>query len=182
MWLMNDAPEAAHLAPGGPATAAAEWMRLIVDYADLNVAWSMTDEPLRLALVQSWMMLTGRDGRSDRDEVAAGLVVGQPADEWSEFAAWRLGRWREITFRDLVQEGWGIVSAPEYVGPDLEFVRFAVGAVDEVTEIEGPIAAQTLTMRLAVDAVWLVAGIGRTVPRPGWPPSEDEIATEFGPG
>lgn len=179
MGFVDYEPEAAHLSPDDPALAAADWMEAIVDEADLDAAWPMTDPALRLALVQSWIMVTGRDDPADRDDLAAGLVERRPPDLWAEFTSWRLGRWREITFVDLVEQGWGIVSIPEYVGPDLEFVRLAIGAVDDVVEVEGPIAAQTLTMRL-VDGEWIVAGIGRTLPRPGWPPSEDGIPTEFG--
>jgi hypothetical protein len=168
-----------HLLPGGPALAAARWMRAIVDDLDFDDAWSLTDGPLRLALLQSWIMVTGRDVEADPDDLAESLVDRDPPDLWAEFAQWRLGRWRDLTFAALVAQGWGIVSTPEYVGPDLEFVRLAVGAVDDVVAIEGPIAAQTLTMRL-VDGEWRVAGIGRTLPRPGWPPSEDVIPTEYG--
>lgn len=174
-----DDPVLAFSQPGGPVLAAIEWMRSITERSDLGSVWDLTDAPLRLSLVQSWMMVTGLDRQPDRDLVAVGVVARRLQTMWTEFEEWRVGRWRDLTFHEIVAKGFGVVSTPEYVGPDIEFVRLAIGSVDEPVDIEGDVMAQTLTMRFA-DGGWLVAGIGRSLPRPGWPPGEDEIPTDYG--
>lgn len=169
------------MAPGGPAAAAGEWFAAIVDRADLVAAWALTDHPLRLALAQSWLMNTQQsvDDRS-RDRVAAGIADGNGSDYWGEFAEWRLTRWREQTFKPFVEQGWGLVSIPEMAGPDVEFVRLAPGRQGRELAAGEPVLVQTLTVRL-VRGSWLMAGIGRTLAIPGWPPTEHDLPTDFGP-
>jgi hypothetical protein len=125
-------------------------------------------------------MNTGRTDQPDRDLVAARLAAGPGHADWADFAAWRLTRWRDVTFKQFVDEGWGLVTIPEYVGPELEFVRIAPGREGRTVKAHEPVVVQTLTVRL-VEGAWLVAGIGRTVAVPGWPPTEEQLPTDFGP-
>ena len=169
--------QSAHLAPGGPALAAAAWFSAVVDRSDLAAAWRLTDRPLRLALVQSWMTTSGLDDDPNRQSVADAIADDVEDARWSTFADWRLRRWREITFKSFVADGWGLVSLPELVGPDLEFVRVAPGKEGRQLLAGEPIVVQTLTVRL-VEGKWLVAGVGRSLPNPGWPPYETSLKTE----
>ena len=172
-----DPVQSAHLAPGGPALAAGAWFSAIVDHSDLSAAWRLTDRPLRVALVQSWMIATGLDDTPARQSVADAIADNVGHARWSAFAEWRLRRWRENTFKSFVADGWGLVSVPELVGPDLEFVRVAPGREGRELSADDPIFVQTLTVRF-VEGVWLVAGIGRSLPNPGWPPYETSLRFE----
>ncbi len=173
-----DPVQAAFLTPDGPAQAAGAWFAAVVDSADLEAAWAIMDWPLRLSLVQSWMIDSEIVG-PNRDRLAQDLAQGPGARNWSAFAQWRLHRWRDGTFELFPRGSWGIVTVPEVVGPDLEFVR--ISSLDQRTVAAGEaIVAQTLLVRL-VDGAWLVAGIGRYQPVPGWPPSEQELPTDLTP-
>lgn len=169
-----------NLAPGGPALAGASWFDAIVNKADLVAAWGLTAWPLRLALVQGWMINTGLASLEDERDVVAELVASGPGPgEWAEFEAWRLGRWRERTFKTFVDEGWGLVSIVEPVRPEVELVRFGVGREGRRLQPGEGMLAQTLTMQL-IGGKWLVAGIGRTIAVPGWPPHEEPLPTDLG--
>lgn len=171
-----DPVQAAHMAQGGPAQAAGAWFGAIVDRADLAEAWPLTDGPLRLALAQSWILSAAPEAAvQDRDGTARAIADGPPPG-WADFADWRVQRWRDHTFRDFVTEGWGLVSVPEVAGPDVEFVRIAPGRDGRELPAGARVLVQTLTVRL-VDNVWLVAGIGRTLAVPGWPPTEETLPT-----
>ncbi len=129
---------------------------------------------------ESWLMITGFGEESNRDARADGIAEGPGSPDWAEFAAWRLTGWRERVFGLLVDQSWGLVSVPEYVGPDIEFVRIAPGGEARELVAGEPVVVQTLTLRL-VDGAWFIAGVGRTLPVPGWPPREQELATDFAP-
>jgi hypothetical protein len=173
---MADLPpeQANHVAPGGPGLAGARWFSAIVDDSDLDEAWELTAEPLRLALVQAWLIATGQADTDDRDARAAALADGPPHPDWQAFSAWRLSRWRQGRFRRFVEEGWGLLTLPELVGPDLEFVRVAPGSEGGELKPGDAVVVQTLTLGFVEDE-WLVAGIGRTLPSPGWPPVEETL-------
>lgn len=142
---------------------------------DFDVAWSLTDAPHRLALVQSWLMVENQAGD---DALASSLADDQlPPDRWAQFAAWRLGRWRDIVFKDLMDREWGTLDETEPVGPDLEFAVLVIGHTAGYVDPGQQYEVQFLTMRLT-DLGWLVAGVGRTVPVPGWPPSEIKVDTD----
>ncbi len=176
-----DPSQAAHIAPGGPAEAGGAWFAAVVDRADLAETWAFTDIPLRLALAQSWLVHTGRAATDqDRDGAAETLANVPGSREWTDFAEWRLARWRNGILKPFVDGGWGVVTIPEVVGPDLEFVRIALGGNARELQAGETVLAQTLTVRL-IDGAWLVAGIGRTLAVPGWPPTEQELPTHLGP-
>lgn len=154
--------------------AVSQWFASIVDRGDLQSVWPVTDEPLRLALLQSWILSESIASIGDRVQLAESLVASVDAPRWNEFEVWRLSRWRQITFREAVERGWGVLSVPEPVGQDAEFVRICPG--NEFREVAAgqTIRAYTFVARLSEDG-WRVAGIGRTIPAPGWPPTERVI-------
>jgi hypothetical protein len=173
----------------GASHVAAAWFEAIVDAADLPGAWVLTDPDLQLALVQAWVLNTDRVSIEEPDDETAQAIVVGTHELWHDFARERLERWRANTFAPAVEQGWGVVTLfaegedevpfPEMPAPGLEFVRLALGTA------EGPVSmdagsswwVQTLTLRYSEQG-WLVAGIGRTVAVPGWPPSEQELPTE----
>ena len=59
--------QAVFLGEGGPAAAAAAWARHVLDDSDLAAAWPLMDRPLRLALVQSWLLNAYTGPLRDKD-------------------------------------------------------------------------------------------------------------------
>lgn len=152
-----------------------QWLIRVFDEGDLAAAWPITDEPLRRSLVQSWIILEAdrRDvGAVDRDKLAQVLsAVNQPAHPlWTEFAAWRVIRWRNVLPRYVTRGDLrGIVSGEYATAPDIEQVWIAHVDAEVVEGVA--IEAQRLLVRRLEDD-WRVAGIGGVLPIPGWPPSE----------
>ena len=157
------------------ALVVARWLAVVFDDADLTSARPLTDEPLRLALAQSWVMLEGDRvdvAACNRDVLAGALAeADHPASPfWPEFSGWRIIRWREV-LPDFVTDAGirGTVSGDHPEAPDVEAVWIA--HVDTpVFECE-PIVVQRFLVRRTVGA-WRVAGIGGVLPVPGWPPTE----------
>lgn len=157
-----------------------EWAKAVFDERDLGHAWPLTEEPLRLALVQSWIILEedrGDVGGEQRDELAAALSAEQPNHPlWLEFAGWRLERWQQV-LPDFVVDARrrGFVSVPGLIGVDLEAVLIAETRGGEARAIEAgePVVVQRFVIRHTTVGA-RVAGIGGVLPVPGWPPSETE--------
>ena len=152
------------------------WLDIVFGASDLAAAWPLTDEPLRLALAQSWIVLEAdrpEVDAVDRDVLAALLAEpSQPAHpHWHEFAGWRVIRWREVLPEYVsVADLRGIVSGDRPLTADIEEVW--VTQASESTVSEGvKVEAQRFLVR-HVDGVWLLAGIGGVLPIPGWPPTE----------
>ena len=155
------------------------WLETVLDSGDLSGAWQLVDPPLRLALVQSWIMM--EQDRSefmleDRDELAAALAAPDSTHRlWSEFAHWRVTRWRNVLpgfVTDASRRGF--VSTPALVGVDLEAVLVSEtsGGTRKI-HAGGPVEVQRFLVRHAPDLARL-AGIGGVLPIPGWPPSETD--------
>lgn len=173
-----DPVQEAHLAPGGPALAGAAWFDSVVTKADLGSAWARTAPPLRLALVQEWMIETGRDAAEDERDAVAELVASGPGPAgWDEFATWQLRRWR-VAFEEFTEKGWGLIAMVEPVRPDVVLVRFGSGREGRRFEPGEAMVAQAVTMQL-VGGRWLVAGVGCTIAVPGWPPAQERLPTDL---
>ncbi len=164
--------QAVFLGEGGPAATAAAWARLVLDDDNLGAAWPLMDRPLRLALVQSWLLNAYTGPLRDKD-MLAGVIEEGGHPLWAKFAAWRMQRWHAETFAFLLP-GWGVVSIPEAAAPDIEFVGLTSATGGHAVEAGRPLTVQTLTMRF-VGQRWLLGGIGRTLTVPGWPPSEQTL-------
>jgi hypothetical protein len=69
---------------------------------------------------------------------------------------------------------WGILGRTYPEGPDLELVALVdhPGGSDAAGE---PLRTQFFVMRLSPTGRWRVAGIGRSLAAPGWPPTEERI-------
>lgn len=168
---------AAAVAPGGPHAVASAWIEAIVGAEDFDTAWALTDDNLRTACVQAWICSESAPEQfADPDEVVRRICAREDEVLWAAFAAWRLWRWRTFTFDQFVGEDINLINVgPEAVAPDVEFVRFTTAPPGDLPA-GSQVLAQTLTMR-HVDGSWLVAGIGRSLPEPGWPPSEIELGS-----
>lgn len=154
------------------------WLRAVVDNADLRGAWTITDYPLRLARVQTWILAEDVEGGTGGQVALARLVAdgpGHPA--WIEFEEWCLGRWRRGTFSDLL-DGWGVVDIVEPAAPNIEIVRVVAGAEARQIAAGDTVLAHSFLTRFS-EGSWAVAGIGRMLPRPGWPPSEVEVHSDL---
>jgi hypothetical protein len=165
---------AAHYSPGGPVTAANDWISLVLS-GDLRSAWFRTDERLRLVLVQAWLW-ANREHPSvapfDLEEAAASLSgLTFSHDLWSDFEQTQLDEFRQA-WPDFNHEDWGAASRPRPVPPDCEIVLYVRTSGEallftEETLIDEPIV---LLMRTTTDG-WLVRGFSDEPPQPGWPPT-----------
>lgn len=168
----------AHLS-GAAVGLVLDWLTRAFDEDDLQAAWPLTDEPLRLALVQSWVMLESERtdiADEDRDELAAELAAERPSHPlWPEFAEWRLARWHSV-FPGWVRSSGrrGVVSSPSLLGVSLEAVMIAeTDGTARPFDAGQPVVVQRFLVRHLSIGVRL-AGIGGVLPIPGWPPSETD--------
>ena len=152
----------------GPATAAADaWLRAVTT-GDHGVAWSLVDPDLRLANAQAWIVQTLGRGRDDAlAERLATASSTEPA--WlacvrSNGEIWRsTHKWWELC-------GWRANAEPETSG---SFVRVALALNlnlnADVAAFHHEMPLQHFIMRRRDE--WRIAGIGRYVTFPGWPPT-----------
>lgn len=176
--LTFDSAQRAHLL-GEAVALARDWLAAVFDESDLGRAWRLTDEPLRLAMVQSWIVLEDeRVTEGDRDEVAEALSAERHDHPlWLEFAGWRLVRWRAVLPPYVVDSTTrGVVTLPMPVGVDLEAVGIASvpSSWPHLLPAAGPIEVFRILVRYT-PAGARVAGLAGALPHPGWPPSETSV-------
>lgn len=156
------------------------WLGSVFDRSDLTAVWELVEEPLRLALVQSWIL--SQQGRADlaaenRDALANSLASPRPHHRvWQEFVSWRVTRWRKVLPLFVTDERRrGFLSLPALVGVDLEAVLVGETPSSKQRRIgaQESIETQRFLVRHTPDGVRL-AGIGGVLPIPGWPPSETD--------
>jgi uncharacterized protein len=166
--------EALHL-NGAPVQLVLRWLQAVFDEDDLAAAWVLTDPPLRLALVQSWIISEEPLLDARRDDVAEALAAAQQPTHplWAEFAQWRTGRWASLVFEPWVtkRELRGTVSRYSLISAEIEAIEIADSGT--VVPPDGRIVVQRFLVRHSEDSVRL-AGIGGVLPQPGWPPTETE--------
>lgn len=152
----------------GPTLACARVLTAVYDEADLAAAWAGVDEPFRLANAQAF--LAGVDRFGD-DAAAARLAAADTShDEWHAFSAWVIDACR----------GRGLYSAATYgaipeqiITPGLAYVFFAYTGGESIEHESGEqIVGMGWLMRHDGER-WLLAGSGRYLPKPGWPPSRE---------
>jgi hypothetical protein len=165
---------AAHYSPGGPVSAANDWISLVLS-GDLRSAWSRTDETLRLVLVQAWLW-ANRVHPSVKPfdlEAAAASLSGLTFSHvlWSDFEQTQVDEFRQA-WPNFNHEDWGATSRPRPVPPDCEIVLYVrtdgeVLHIEQETLVENPVV---VLVRSTSDG-WLVRGFSDVPPQPGWPPS-----------
>lgn len=165
---------------GAAVAVVAGWCEHTFDRQDLAGAWPLTDEPLRLALVQSWLVLEqdrADVAGKDLDALADVLASAEPDDPlWPEFAYWRLSRWRAVLpdyVTDAAVRGFVSLGAP--LGVDLEAVMLSRSddSSDGTFDAGEPLPVYRVLVR-HTEAGARVAGLGGVLPVPGWPPSETD--------
>ena len=160
--------------PGSSGAAARAWVGAVMDRQELLEAWPLTDPPLRLVLVQQWVLSSMGDPevtREDRDTLARELAECPPRHPlWDRFASYRVRRWRRF-WTSFSLRTFDLSEEVEPLGDDLEVVTFL-----EKHRLMGlaapgpPPIARRFAMR-RTDQGWLVAGLdGSALFRPGWPP------------
>jgi hypothetical protein len=155
------------------------WLEHVFDRGDLASAWPLTDKPFRLALAQGWIMMNAdlpEVAGEGRDQLATALSEDQPSHAlWPLFAGWRVVRWRQVLPHLLDADARSVVvirdEAP-VVTPDLEVVTLTRSAERAIGPGE-ELSVQRFLVRFGTGGQRL-AGIGRVLPLPGWPPSETD--------
>ena len=144
------------------ALLVAAWLAAVLDESDLAAAWPLTDDAVRLATAQSWIMLESDRldvGDTDRDLLATVLAdPQQPAHPlWEEFSGWRIIRWRQVLPVFVTErEVHGTVSGDHPLAPDIEAVW--------ITRSDGQVVdgAEMVVQRFLVrqtDDGWRFAGV-----------------------
>jgi hypothetical protein len=155
---------------------ATAWVEAVMDQADLQLAWPLTDPVLRLVLAQDWVWTNrhrpeiGHD--VDWNTIARGLAACPPAQAlWDAFAQQVLDRWHRSWpgFSALTWRAW---EEPEVLAIDTEMVTFV-----ERDGVAPPGAGgdEDTARRFAMhhrDGRWTVASVsGGQMFAPGWPPT-----------
>ena len=182
---------AVQLGPGSAAAAAHAWLTAILVDERFDQAWALTDDPLRLARAQAWVLanqgFTGVSSR-DRDEVAGALESMSCDDDlWQDFAATELFAFHRAYEPDAAERRFPhltvMSSQPRLLGPGLELVLIlthdSAAAIADLAPpdwdawfalglVEIPTYA-AITMRHTQHG-WVVAAHNPSLPVPGWPP------------
>ena len=151
---------------GCPAASIAyAWMRAIT-HGDHEQAWALLDHNLRLAYAQAWILHTL--GRDPDDVLAQRLAVDTSTEPaWTACVRLNGDYWR-AAHKSWELRSWNSRSDCETVG---SFARVAL-EIDPPDDIELP--PQHFVMHCS-DA-WRIAGIGRFLTVPGWPPTTQALA------
>jgi hypothetical protein len=162
---------------GTPQEVAMAWVRAVMDDADLEAAWPLTDPTLRLVLAQDWVWTYRHHSmighNRDWEALAQGLAACPPDHPlWERFAEELLSRWQHI-WKGFNATTWRAWDEPEVIALDLEMVTFLESDGGEPVRFEpGRSAfARRFAMRHTDDG-WKLASInGDQMFLPGWPPS-----------
>ncbi|MET8848488.1 hypothetical protein [Amycolatopsis sp. NPDC004625] len=180
------APEERAEVATGPWRFARDWVGAVLA-DDVDRAWTMMSEELRLALAQMWIfhnpgVLSDSCARGlDRDGLTERLLRADPAD--GLFINMRSVEIRTIReamgVASLDQLGTG--SRPRPIGVDLELVRLFVMADLDVDDRGKPFFAAGASATCVsvivsgADGGRRVAGFFDSLFRPGWPPAQERI-------
>lgn len=154
--------ERANYAADGPIATALEWVRTAIGEQDLARAWPLTDPDLRRLIAQSWMINEAMDARADRDDLVEQLAAETPPAG----VLWN---------RLCTSTRWGTMSATDPVSPGVELVRLVDEAETRSTVPAGGAAVLVQNITVRYSERWRVCAVGRSIPRPGWPPTADTI-------
>lgn len=162
-----------------------QWFTALQRDETARLTWLLLDQPLRLALVQAWMLNQVRAGnldlaRRDRDDLAHALAPRDASHPLFEaMITDQITHWRRV-YADICDEGGirsdtGVLHADRPVGPDLELLVLPLPgeAYGEVTT-DRLVRAHNLVTRFIGNA-WIIAALSRGLPVPGWPPTEYDV-------
>jgi hypothetical protein len=154
----------AHYGPGGPVEAAKKWIWAVLHDGDLRMAWRLTDEVLRRALAEAWVMANG-EHPAVREHDPGNLIEGLSRETsrhylWNGFAETQIAQFREL-WSDIDLEGWGWASKPRLISPGYERVLLVeAGGEPIVLKKEQAMEALAFVMHEDPDRGWLVAEVG----------------------
>jgi hypothetical protein len=163
--MMNPASDGC---PDGADTVIA-WLRLVYGAVDADLTlWQMLDDPLRLSLVQGWVLHQTKNidedlaedlAADDSDNPKFNLMLGALVEHWRRVYVALSG---EI----------GILDQINVVGVDMELV--VLTAPEHIGHVQGPMPVHCFVVRFEDDE-WRIAALARRLPVPGWPPTEQVI-------
>jgi hypothetical protein len=163
--------------PGGGSALVLEWLTRIVEAAPpAQLIWKSLDDPLRLAMVQSWLLASGAEpiDESSRDEIAAQLAArdrSHPA--FDDFYAALVAHYQKVYGH--INGRPCLAGLTEAIGVDMELV--AVSSEEFVGSHDGEVGvpAHSFITRHLGDDRWVIAANARRLPVPGWPPTEQVL-------
>lgn len=165
---------AAQFQVGGGTALVFTWLtELAGDEPAVELIWGMLDDPLRLAMAQSWLLGSGHVNIDDpgRDEIAEALSAGDGLHPlFAPMYVWLLGHFRQV-YSDI--DGLPCLSnVTKAVSVDMELI--AVGSEDQVGFHRAGVGVpiHSFITRHVGDDEWAIAANARRLPVPGWPPTE----------
>lgn len=163
--------------PGGGTALVAEWLiRVAEANPPVELIWGSLDDPLRLCMVQSWLLGTGQVTADDpgRDAQAEQLAARNSSHPLFEsFYSWLVAHHQHV-YRDIDGKPC-LVGTTETVGLDLELISFTFEAYVGSYEEGGAIPAHSFITRHIGEGKWVIAAKARRMPVPGWPPTEQVL-------
>lgn len=152
------------------------WLQMVFDEDDLYAAWSVTDEPFRVAHVQAWLYNTSPGMPSDaRERLTDALSTPRATDpQFAQFADYQTRYWRAVMSSFVTDRRHrAVVGQPFLVGVDLEAVYIADVARAGTFEADAELPVHRFLVR-HTDHGCRLAGTGGVLPVPGWPPSHTD--------
>jgi hypothetical protein len=154
-----------------------EWLTRIAEAnPPVELVWGSLDDPLRLAMVQSWLLGKGEVTADDpqRDAHAEQLSAHQSTHPlFEKFYSWLVAHYQDVY--SAIDGKPCLVGTTETVGVDLELIVFSC---EEYVGSYGPrdqIPAHSFITRLIDEGEWVIAANARRLPVPGWPPTEQTL-------
>jgi predicted nucleic acid-binding protein len=162
---------------GGGTALVFEWLsRIADDNPPVELIWDSLDCPLRLAMVQSWLLWTGAvtADHPHRDAEADQLSARQSTHPLFEtFYSWLVEHCQDVY--GAIDGKPCLVGTTETVGVDLELIVFSsekyVGSYAPGEQIP----AHSFITRHVGEGEWVIAANARRMPVPGWPPTEQVL-------
>ena len=165
------------LSSSSPVAAQPSWLTRIAESdPPVEVVWGSLDGPLRLAMVQSWLLDTrqAEDVDLQRDTLADQIAASNSTHPlFEEFYSWLVAGYQNV-YSDIDGRPC-LVGTTETVGVDLELVVSTSEEYVGSYSLGGSIPAHSFITRHVSDGNWGIAANARRLPVPGWPPTEQVI-------
>jgi hypothetical protein len=160
--------------PAGGTALVYSWLGALAKPDPGPLFWAALDQPLRLCLVQGWMMNRGFGISSDRDLVAEQLSHAQSTHTLAGKLLADVAQHMREVYADL-GDAPALVDVTDLVGVDMELVVVTSEEFAGDYPAGAQIPVHCFVTRL-IDGGWRIAANARRLPVPGWPPTEVPIA------